>query len=176
MERTEPYLHYGRHFLLLLTLVIALAASGSARPPLGVAATFAAYGALYAATLAITMRARPTPRRAAALVVAGAALCAAWALVIQAFDAAPRWRLIGIAAVGAASFATTLRQGFRAALSLRAIPLITAGCTLATLAAFHSGAYRLAPGPVLAGAWWLAFSAGLWLCDRGRLRRESISM
>jgi hypothetical protein len=168
-------LHYGRHFILLTCVVAILAATNRLNSAHPAVASFGIYGALHASMAAATLR-RTQPLWRKLLFVAIGSSLSMLSVAVTFFASRFIGRLPGMAGyallltlasgLGAASYAILIQHYFGADLSRHAAAAITLGCILATLAVLWSGVYLHGGALWFAAFWWLAFSTGLWYCDR----------
>ena len=175
-ERQSADLSYTRHFILLACFSALLAATTGLQASTGPAVSFAAYGALHASALLLSLRARRAPWRLVSFIAVAAMLSVITVRLgitgMHVFGAAPGtarfYAVSGFCAItGATMYGFLIRLEGVLELSVREIVLISIGCMLSTFVAMvmvlHS---RYLGRWWLAVLWWYAFSAGLWYFDR----------
>jgi hypothetical protein len=141
---------------------------------MGIVTTFGIFGALHAATLAVTLRARQRAGRRLGFVAAAALLSmlsvalALWAgrLIGGPIGLVQPALLLSLSSgTGAAAYASLIRRFFGAHLTRPAIVTVVLGCVAATLAVLLSGLYLTGRGLWVAVSWWFALSLGMWFHD-----------
>ena len=174
-------LHYAPHFTLLACVAAVLAATNRWSTAPGAVAYFGVYGALHSSMVAVTLRISQPLWRKLLFVVMSSCL-SMLSVTLSAYASRLIGRLPGMAGpallltlssgLGAASYTVLIQHYFSADLVRYALPSITLGCILATLAVFLSGIYLRGGGLWFAAFWWFAFSTGLWYHDRRRAPRR----
>ncbi len=175
----HPELRYARHFALL--------AAGSA---VGVAATqyagfwprivlaFGWFGALHAASLALSLRSIPGPWRLLGFVAAASLMSASVAgfglrlapLLVGRGAAGELLLIVTCAFAGAVGYGILLRGVLRYRVALGRLAVIALACALAGCVASPMIRRHAASASFwLAMSWWLAFSAGLALERKPRV-------
>jgi hypothetical protein len=166
----EPQLRYRRHVELVATAAIAIAATRSFNARASLALAFACYGALHAATIALSLRPRPTLGRALAFLAAaalesGGLARLGWVAVpFLGGDAASAALLVVAASAfaGALGYGVLLRFLLRYPLGVAPLVTMALACALAAGAALALARRFPAGGSTwLAILWWFAFSGGL---------------
>ena len=144
-----------------------------------VVAEFTLYGALHAASLALSARAGPSLGRRALFVAAAAVLSACLARMgLHALHASGRLAglmpLVGshtltllavfaTTALGALAYGALIRAVFGAPLTAARLCIVSLGAAAAACAALVlCQRLHASSGPWLAIFWWFAFSGGLW--------------
>jgi hypothetical protein len=141
----------------------------------GAGSAFAIYGALHAATLAVSLRI-PKPLPQQALFVAAAALismltvrAALYALRFAAelpALAGPLVLLASTSVLGAFAYGTLIRRVLKYKCGFAALAATSLLCMAATCVGFAAGRhYRVLSSLWLAIPWWFAFSGSLWYHD-----------
>jgi hypothetical protein len=170
-------LRFSRHFLLLAAAVIVIVALNAANPfsePF--LPSFALYGALHAAALAVAIQASHSLPRKGLFIVLAAALNVAvlyagiFSLEVlgKAFASLRLYIALSVCAMfGAMAYGLLIRAFWYPALRPRAIAQIAFGCAFATAGALGIENLAIPIGTwSLAAVWWFAFSLGLWHVDR----------
>ncbi len=169
----EPQLRSVRHFELLASAALLVAAMKLAGlwPPIAYA--FAGIGALHAASLAASLRRLPGRGRALQFVVAASILSSSMAMLGLHAAAAARnvaGALLTIAAcafLGAVGYGLLLRKVLDYRLALAPLAGTAIACGLAVYAVYTLTRGHPASGSYwLALSWWLTFSAGLYVTGR----------
>lgn len=170
-------MNFKRHFIALGVAFAALLAYGlllgSRELQLG---NFALYGALHALAVVVALERDPGLPRCALFVVLTA--CADGALLyLGLFAAASLAHLLAVGSLyvalglcalfGAIAYGLLLRGLLFPALRPRRIVQIASACVVVCVLV-EAAAQLRAPGQLvwIAGAWWLAFSSGLWVMQR----------
>jgi hypothetical protein len=137
---------------------------------------FAAYGALHALCVVVSLGRGASLSRCTLFIVL-AALADVGVMYLGFFSVGSLAQLLGTGSVyaalavcalfGAIVYGLLLRAMLLPTLRPRRILQMAAGCTAVCLLAEAAGQLR-GPGQVIwiVGAWWLAFSSGLWLVQR----------
>lgn len=171
----DPQLRCGRHTALLTAAALTVLAARLAGLSPRIAVAFLGFGALHAATLALSLRRATSMGRAVGFIVAAALLSAflassAFAAIAHLAARGAACALLGVAVsafLGAAGYGTLIRVVLRYRLSVGPLAMTALACALAACAA--SALARRHPGSgtvYLAVCWWLAFSAGLCVMQR----------
>jgi len=170
------HFYYARHFSLLAaaTVILFLLGQWSLLKD-SLIATFAITGALHASALVFTLRTPESLTRKSAFVAIAAALSVLTLYVgivsLVLFSVLPGterlYVVLGLCSLsGAITYGSAVRFFWMRNLSSRLILAMSVLCLPATSLAFFARAYaELLGGWWLAGAWWFAFSGGLWYFD-----------
>ena len=174
------HFRYPLHFALLGGFGLLLIAMTQLHLAAGPSLSFALYGALHAAALAIALRAHHPIWRKCLFIAAAAALSAmtfrfgiiAGQLLGASRGNAERYAVLGLSgAMGAAAYGILIRVSGIYGLTARPLAVIGLNCMLATCAAFFVLTRFHSPeGGWLAVMWWCAFSGGLWYFDERNQR------
>jgi hypothetical protein len=170
-------LKFSRHFLLLAAAVIVIVALNALHPfsePF--LPSFAIYGALHAAAVAVAIQTPHSLPRKGLFIVLAAALNVAvlYAGIIsleglgKAFAPLRLHIALSVCSLfGAIAYGLLIRACWWPTLRPRAIAQIAFGCLLATAGALWIENLAVTVGTwSLAAVWWFAFSLGLWRVDR----------
>jgi hypothetical protein len=171
---------YPRHFLLLACFSILSAVMTRLPLSTNLSVSFAAYGALHASALVLTLRAPQPIGRNCLFVLIAAGLCVltfrAGIVGRQLFETLPGnlglYTALGLAiTTGALVYGILIRLCGIFPMTLASLSAISLGCMSATFVAlFTAGPLHLPGRWWLAVLWWHAYSGGLWYFDRRHSR------
>ena len=170
------HLLYQRHFLLLIGFSVALYALAQLHVSSPIVVSFAAYAALHAATLIMSLSVRQSVWRVSLFIALAAGLGAVIVRIgltgIQMSEPIPAYLapyiVVGVSAMtGAGGYAFLIRLFGIHGLSSREIAVVSIACMFATHLAIFTLKHTHFLGPWwLAVLWWYAFSGSLWYFDR----------